>query len=357
VINLEHRIKSGFTFPRMVRALAPTSNAGSSPAAGNLMQPNYQASIGSRTFSAQNGPELVRIKVVRSIGLPIDSCEIFLVGSGNYAFKKGDALKIKLGYENKLESVFSGIIDNIEYELSRVRVTALGLAVGLLRLRLNRVYQNQTAGKIVSNMAQEVRLKVKKASDGISLPVYVIDEGANAYEHILRLAERCNFDVYMTDDEQLVFKEWGGGKNNPLQFGKEITRVETFEFSPLYESTKIYGESPSSMKGSDTSHWLTKQEVKGEAGKGAVLSLQDPAIRDKKTAETVAKARMTKLEYVFGAVVETLGKPEIKLGDTVTLENIPSSQLKGQLEVRSVQHYLGKAEGFTTVVNCWMRGP
>jgi hypothetical protein len=187
------------------------------------------------------------------------------------------------------------------------------------------------------------------------LPTYVVDEHANAYEHVLRLAERCNFDAYITEDEQLVFKEWGTGKNYPIQFGKEIIRVETADFSPLYTGIKILGESPSSIKGADTSHWLTKQEVKGEAGNGATLSLDDPAIKDKKTAETVAKARTAKLEYTFGASVETVGKPEINLGDTVTIEDVPYSALGGKMEVRSIEHYLSKVKGFTTIINCRMR--
>ncbi len=188
------------------------------------------------------------------------------------------------------------------------------------------------------------------------MPTYVVDYAANAYEHILRLAERCNFDVYMTDDEQLVFKEWNGGKKHSLEYGKEIIGVEELDFSPLFASARVYGESPASVKGSDTFHWLTKQEVKGEAGSGLALTLHDPAIKDKQTADTVADAMLNKLKYTFAAVVETVGKPEIKLGDTVALEGMPRSAIQGELEVRGIEHYLSKVEGFTTRISCWMKG-
>jgi phage protein D len=328
-----------------------------SPTPSSLMRPAYKVEIGSDAFSMKSGSGLVNLKVFRGTGLPTDSCEIFLVESEDYSFSKGDALKVELGYEDKLKPVFSGLVENIEHELSMIRVTALGLAIGLLRLRLNRVYLNQTAGKIVSNLAQEANLNVKTVSDGITLPMYVIDETINAYEHILKLGERCNFDAYISEDEKLVFKESGGGKNNTVQFGKDLVKMEAFDFAPLYGSVKVYGESPSSLKGSDTSHWLTKQEVKGEAGAGAVLSICDSCIKDNKTAETVAKARTNRLGYVLGAVVVTVGNPEIKLGDTLTVGGAPDSSLNGQLEVRSIEHYLSKVRGFTTVVNCWMRGP
>jgi len=319
------------------------------------MRPNYLVNIGSERFSPENGGDVIIIKVIRCIGLPTDSCEVFLVGGKDYPFKRDDQVRVQLGYDEELLPVFSGFVDNIEHELSKVRVTALGLTVGLLRLRLNRVYLNQTAGMIVRNLAQEINLQVKEASDGISLPMYVVDDAANAYEHILRLAERCNFDAYITNDEQIVFKEWNGGKKHSLEYSKEIIQVEALDFSPPYVSAKIYGESPSSVKGSDTSHWLTKQEVKGEAGSGEAVSVHDPAIKDKQTAETVARAKLDKLKYTFVAAVETVGKPEISLGDTVALEGIPDSAINAELEVRGIEHYLSKVKGFTTKINCWMK--
>jgi len=319
------------------------------------MRPNYLVNIGSETFSPEKPRDVISIGVIRSIGLPTDCCEVFLVGEKAYSFKKDDNIKVQLGYDEKLLPVFGGLVDNIEHGLSTVRLTALGPTVGLLRLRLNRVFLNQSAGKIVRNLAQEANLIVKEASDGINLPTYVVDDVANAYEHILRLAERCNFDVYTTDDEKLVFKEWNGGKKHSLEYGKEIIQVEGLDLSPLYVGAKIYGESPASFKGSDTFHWLTKQEVKGEAGSGSALFLRDAAIKDKDTAETVAKAKLKELKYTFAVVVETVGKPEIKLGDTVTFVGMPNSSIKGELEVKGIEHYLSKVKGFTTRINCWMR--
>jgi len=319
------------------------------------MRPSYQVDIGSEKFGPENGSDIISIKVIRNIGLPTDSCEVFLVGGKDYPFERDNQARIRLGYDEELEQLFSGFVDNIEHGIATVRVTALGLAINLLRLRLDRVYLNQTAGKITADLAQEADINVGKASDGISLPVYVVDYANNAFEHILRLAERCSFDVYVTDDEELIFQKPSGGKKHTLEYGKEIIKVEEADFSPLFISARVYGESPASVKGSDTSHWLTKQEVKGEAGSGAVLSLHDPVVRDTQTAETVAQARLDRLEYTFAAVVETVGKPEIKLGDTVTLENMPSSAFQGDLEVRGVEHYLSKSKGFTTRIQCWMK--
>jgi len=239
--------------------------------------------------------------------------------------------------------------------VNRVRVNSLGLGVKLLLLRFNRLYLSQTAGRIVNSIAQEANIKVKTVSEGVSFPTYVIDDHSNAYEHILKIAERCNFDAYFTENEELMFKEWGDSANHVIQYGQDVIRITAFDYSPLYTGAQIFGESPSSVKGSDTYHWLTKQEVKGEAGSGKILSIHDPVIRDTKTAESVAEAKMERLRYTFGLAVETVGKPQIKIGNTVTLEGIPNSVLNGQLEVRCLEHHLSKDKGFTTVITCWKR--
>jgi phage protein D len=320
-----------------------------------MLRPTYQVNIGSETFSTDKGDGIVSIHVIRNVGLPTDSCEVFLVGSNEYKFERDDEVKVKLGYDQEIVSVFSGFIDKIEQGISLVRLTALGPALGLLRLRINRVYLNQTAGKIVQDLAQEASLKVSEASDGINLPMYVVDDAASAYEHILRLAGRCNFDVFITADDELMFKEWKGSKTHTLEYGKNLISIEEQDFVPLYASTRVYGESPASVKGAETSHWLTKQEIKSEAGSGDVLAIADAAIRDTETAETVAKARLNKLKYTFAAVVETVGNPDIKVGNNVTLEGMPNSAVSGELEVRGVEHYLSKTKGFTTRIDCWMK--
>jgi len=320
-----------------------------------MMRPTYQITAGSETFSTEDENAIISIHVVRSVGLPTDSCEVFLVGSKGYSFERDAEVKVKLGYDDELVIVFNGFVDKVEYGTSSVRLTALGPALSLLRLRVSRVYLNQTAGKIVQDLAQETEINIAEVSDGINLPMYVIDDTASGYEHILRLAERCNFVVYITDDNELMFKEWNGGKEHTLEYGKDLIRVEELDFVPLYVSTRIYGESPSSVKGAETSHWLTKQEIKSEAGSGDVLSISDFAIKDTETADIVAKAKLDKLKYTFATVVDTVGNPDIKLGDTLSLVGMPASSIGGSLEVRGVEHYLSKVKGFTSMINCWIK--
>jgi len=320
------------------------------------MRPNYVLKVGSETFNPDTVDGVISIEVSLNVGLPIDSVEALLAGGKDFSFKKDDPVTVQLGYDENLVPTFSGFVDNVEHGISRVRLTVLGHSLRLLRLRLNRVYLNQTAGGIVRNLAQEAGVKVKEAADGISFPMYVVDDSVNGYERILRLAERCNFDVYMTDDGQLVFKEYGGGRTHTLEFGREIIQVEGADLVPAYTGASIYGESPASVKGAETFHWLTKQEVKGEAGSGAPLIIQDPVIRSRETAERVARAKLNRLQYTFVAAIEVVGSPEIRLGDAVAIRGLPDSTINGEFQVRGVRHYLSKTKGFTSRISCWRKG-
>lgn len=321
-----------------------------------MLRPSYSVQIGSSTFSSGDADNVVGLTTARNMGLPIDSSEIRLVSDGKHSFKRGDEVKLKLGYDRDLKPVFTGSVDAIDQEIDGVRLTALGPAAALLRLRLNRLYSSQTAGKIVRNLAQEARVKVKDASDGINLPVYVVDDGANAYQHILRLASLCNFDLYADENGQLIFKAFTPTKTHPLEYGKDIIEVLASDSSAAYVGARVSGESPASFKGSDTHTWLTKQDVRGEAGGAQALSLSIAAVKDRQTAEQVAKARFDRLEYTSTIAVEVVGRPEIRVGDAVSIRNMPTRSVNGESQVTGVEHYLSKTRGFTTTIRSRRKG-
>jgi hypothetical protein len=318
-----------------------------------IPKPTFYVNLGSEDYTSEKSSNLISIKSFKGIGLPTDGFEINLIGHKNFEFKKDEEAKIELGYGDKNKVVFKGFITNIDHDLSIVRVRGIGFASKLLHLRLNKVYLNQTVGKIISSIAEEANISIKTISDGINLPYYVVDEGTNGFEHLLRLAERCNFNV-LFDEDKLVVKLPETGKTNTLRFGKEIIDVATFSLIPRFGGVKIFGESPSSFKGSDTSHWLTKQEVKGEDG-NSVLTLQDPAIKDKDSAQTVAKSKNAFLSYKYGLTLTVIGNVDLELGDTVILGQLPFEGLESDLEVRSLEHTLNKNKGFITKINCSVR--
>ena len=321
----------------------------------DYMRPNYVFKAGSETFTPDTADGLISIDVKLSMGLPIDGVEVVLVGAKELSFSSTDPVEVQLGYDDNLFQIFSGFVADLKRETSDVRLTALSWSATLLHLRINRVYLNQEAGQIVRDLAGQAGFDMKECEGGIVFPMYAIDDGKNVYEHILKLAERCNFDVYVAEDRKLVFKEYKVDKVHSLEYGENIIRVEGVE-TPTYGKVTVYGEG-GSFKGAETFHWLTKDEVKGEAGdlspETVPFIIRDPAIRNREDAQNVADAETKGLgEDSYALFVEVVGDPEVKLGETVETSGFDDSWLNDKWKIRGVRHYLSKTKGFTTTIKC-----
>ena len=316
-----------------------------------MLKPNYKIEIGSETFEPGAQSPVISLQISLDMDIPADSFEVvFGHNSKSSKIKEGDAASIQLGYEDSLEGVFKGTVDNVEPGIAEIKVTGLNFAWKLLELRTNQVYESQAAGDIVSDLANKAGVTTEDVSSGLSFPMYVVDDGKNAYEHIRELAEKCGFDVYMTSENKLVFKKYEREEPQALEYGKNIIQAELQEERPIVAGVVVQGESPSSFKGADTSHWLTKRQVEGMAGSGARLLVQDPTMRDKDSAEKVAKARLDTLTRTVSGTVKIIGMAELKLGDTIEIKGMLNPKMNGEFQVRSVEHFLNKTVGFTTLV-------
>lgn len=317
-----------------------------------MLHPSYSINMGSREIEPSSN-DLVSLTIDLQLDTPADSCRALLrPAKWNTDLKREDAVTVSLGYEDDLKPVFAGSLDSVERSISQVRTFSLGGSLKLLDLRVNEIYTDQKVGDIVKDLASKAGLDVDEVQDGLDLPSYYVDNSHNAYDHIRELAERCAFDVYMTPDGKLVFKEYKPGDPYILEYGKNIISLEAFFQEPTYESVKAYGESPSSMKGSDTSHWLTKDDISGEAGSGNQLEIVDSAIRDTDTAEKVAQARLKVLALSKFFELKVVGSPEVRLGDAVEVKGMSDDELNGKFKVMRVEHMLNKKEGFTSSIEC-----
>jgi len=316
-----------------------------------MLKPAYRIQIGSEAFEPGQRTPVISIKVNLDMDVPADSFEIrFVEGPNSTKIAEGDEVSIQLGYEGSLQAVISGTVDHVEPGLAEIRVTGLDSIAALLGFRTDQLYESQSAGEIISDLANKAGVSTGEIADGLNFAMYVVDQRKNAYEHMSELAEKCGFDVYMTPASKLAFKAYERAEPHVLEYGTEVIHAELEAETPRVAGVVVQGESPSSFKGADTAHWLTKRAIEGVAGSGARLMIQEPTVRDKDTAEKVAKARMDALARMVSGVVTIVGKAEIKLGDTIEIRGMKNSKMNGVFQVRSVEHYLSKTAGFTTVI-------
>jgi phage protein D len=64
----------------------------------------------------------------------------------------------------------------------------------------------------------------------------------------------------------------------------------------------------------------------------------------------VAGALMENMSRTFSGTVNIVGDAGIKLGETVEIKGMSNSKMNGEFQVRSVEHYISKASGFTTQI-------
>ncbi len=318
-----------------------------------MLHPTYKLQIASDTLEPSTSDDVVSIYVNLSMDIPADIFEAILrMSDKSLKFKQDDDISISLGYNQQIIGVFKGKVDTVKPEVSKLRVTGLNSIWKLINQRMNRLYEKQSAGKIVSDLAKASGVATGEIMDGISFPSYAVDDNKSSYEHIRELAKRCGFDVYVTSDNKLTFKKYSRENVHTFEYRKNIISVDGYYYKSEFGSVKVFGESPSSTKGSDTWHWLTKKEVEGMAGSGPALLITDPVLRDKDTAEKVAKAKLNILNRNLLLTIETVGKSEVKLGDTLEIKSMPDSNLNGDFQVRNVEHIFNKSEGFKTIIGC-----
>jgi len=319
-----------------------------------LPRPVYKLKVASTTFDSGTSDEVVRIRTEVGMDVPVDVLEASLRLGGHVSkFGHGDSIVASFGYDGSpLKQVFKGRLATTETGLSVSRIVAYSSAWALVNLRLNKLYENQTAGQIVKDLCQGANVTVSKAEDGISFPSYVIDDGTNTWGHLEVLAAKCGFDVFMTKEDELVFKKFAASNGRTFEFGVDIIDASGWKRGSEYGSVHVLGESPSSTKGSDTWHWLTKNEVEGVAGSNKPLALVDPSIRDKDTAEKVAKASLDEAQREMDLILVTPGDANLQLDGTVKLKGMPDSAADGEYQVRGIEHVFSKSDGFKTTLHC-----
>ncbi len=117
---------------------------------------------------------------------------------------------------------------------------------------------------------------------------------------------------------------------------------------------EAWGESPGGSQAEEAWAWLTKDfsGSKGSAGSGEEkLLVERPALRTAEAAQTAAEAAHTRIRRrtIRGRLLVP-GQPQVKLGDTIRLRDVPESSLNNTFQVRSVTHRITKIGGFTTVI-------
>lgn len=325
-----------------------------------MLTPAYKLKIGSKLVDTTDEPRastVVDLRVVLDLDTPADGFTFVLGNVGTFRPAREDEVTIELGYagdEAGLVLVMTGLVDSAEPSLTTLRLTGYGGAAPLLRSYLDQTFESKTAGEIVRDLADRAEVEIARAEDGIRFPAYVIDGRRSFWQHARDLADLSGFDLYLDPEGRLVFERFSGGRTaHVLEYGKHILELEVLRTPARAGRVEAWGESPAASRGEQAWAWLSTdfEGSRGEAGEGSLLLLERPALRTRLAAHTAAQAAFTEIQRrtVRGRLV-ILGRPQVRLGDSIRLKGLADEPLNTFFQVRRVVHRITKAAGFTTEI-------
>ena len=328
-----------------------------------MLNPTYRLTLGNtriETSDVSSTHPVLALRTDADLDTPAAALDVWLGEPEDISIAPGDATKLELGYESDLTTAFTGVVDRVKPDLSRLHVQALTDSVKLLRLRVNQVYENQTAGQIVSDLAGQAGVSTGAIQDGLDFPFYVVDDARTAYQHCQDLAERSGFDLFTMPDGKLNFAAFDKAvPDHTFTYAQDVLSLEVASMPPSFERVEVWGESPASSEGSEAASWLVRDfsGSMGAAGGGSTLRLSDVSIRTKDAAQTSAEGRLATISRraTFGVAI-VLGSPEVAPGDSVTFRQAPDDRLGGVFQVKRVTHRFSKAGGFLTRLELWGGG-
>jgi hypothetical protein len=331
------------------------------------LRPTFTLTIGSMSSSTDNPVAAPCALVVdRDMDVPADALRLRLRERAGIAV--GDAVTLGLGHDGDEEPVFTGAVEAVRPAISGVAVRALGKTHDLLNLRTSTTYVNQSAGSIARDLIGQAGLSTGTVDEGPVLPRYVVDRALSGYRHLKDLADRLGYELYADRDGNIMFHPLGpaanldalsgalgavaGAGGESYAFGQQLLGAATGSRGVAWGTVEVGGESPISRQGDTTEHWLTTDDADymGSAGDGEpALLVRDPVARTKDLADRFASGRLAvAARTARGVSITVLGRPQVDLGHTVAVADVPDESVNGSGYVRAISHRFGDEAGFVT---------
>ena len=328
----------------------------------SLLRPAFRLTIGGQRIDSAGAPlsnTVTAVDVQLSMDpMRADQAVITAGQVGELTPAPDDEATVELGYADEgqdIVQVIAGTVAEVGPAVATERIVCLNAAARLARRTTATTFRDKRAGEIVRALAAEAGVTVTRTGSSSVLPYYVVDGRRSLLRHMADLAALTGFDLYLNQDDALVFEPFGtGGQTFPLAYATDVLAYSAARRPAAFGTVEAFGESPGSDSGAQSWSWLTKDfgPRKGSAGSGdPVLLLERSALRTGETAQAAADAAATRIARLrLTGRVRILGRPGLRLGDAIRLSNMPEDDLNATFQVRAVRHRIDKHAGFTTEV-------
>ena len=312
---------------------------GSAPAA--VRRPLAEVDFGGDLSAA-----LLSVVVDTGTAPGVDVAEIRLAGSDAPAV--GDEGTIALGYEDGgTELVLTGAVEQVAAGAhGEVRIVVANAGAALARVRVNRSFEQQKAGDVVSDLAGEAGASTGDVRPGADLAFFVVDDRRGGWAQVAELARASGCLAYVTPDGEVTMAPPPAGPPAAtFTYGVDVLELAAGPRAPIVGAVTVIGEGAAGSQGADAWSWLVKDPaaVTGSGGSGSPERLRsEPGLRS--TAAVQGAALGVPAGDVAGHVL-VAGAQAVAVGSAIA---ISGAGVDGGLVVHGVRHRLSRRDGFTT---------
>lgn len=266
--------------------------------------------------------------------------------------------EVGLGFgDGEIHTVMKGVVTQLRQGINGLtRVTLSNAGAVLARLRVNQAYEQQSAGDVVTDLAQRAGIEIDTADSGIDLAYFVVDDRSSVAQHLSTLALACDFVTYVTAQNTLYF-----GPANQEQavktftYGANLLQASARRSRLPLGSVRAIGEGAAGSDGQDAWCWLLKQRdaVTTELGDGdAGRIVYSGAWRSADASASAAAGRLAAVQKLaLRGRLLALGAPEVAVGNVIDVEDAHQADINGHFLVTAVKHHYSKSRGYVSEIS------
>jgi hypothetical protein len=258
--------------------------------------------------------------------------------------------------------VFTGHIEGWRGGVAQAEAHCGDALALLARADTEAVYEDMSAGDIISALLDEAGLEAGEILAGPQIPRYCVHRGARLLRQLEALAQLSGADWYCDSDGkiQVVAGDWSG-TSHTATWAENLLDSQLQRVPPSIAGYTIWGEGAAGSQGAEKFFWLPSSldAVSGESGESSRMRrLHSGALRSAEAAQAMADGLQTRSNNrnLVGNIL-LIGDASLQLGDSITVAELPDTQAQlrdlvdGQtLKIRAIRHLLDNQQGFRTRV-------
>ncbi|MFD2171192.1 phage late control D family protein [Tumebacillus lipolyticus] len=341
---------------------------------GNFFAPAFLIDVGGQDVVKQ-GAAVTTVSVTQSVekannfSFTINNAYNWVSREFDWQniFTLGNTVEIKMGYVDKLETLFYGIITNVSYNYPAdgtptMTVTGMDYSYVMMKGKGEKTansWEQKMNSDVVKEIVQKYALSTSNIESTNKVKLKIDRQGQDDYTLIKKLAQETYFEFFVLGKDVYFRKPFQ--KTTPIMtlvFGKNLRSFQTSMkldhqikkfivtgYDPK-EKKKLQAESkPIKPVNSNTS---TGQDLLGKFAAQNKIQYTHTNLSDQSELQTIADAQALEASMrLISGSGESIGLPELIAGRFLKLTGV-GARFSQPMYLRSVTHRMNKSGYLTT---------